>query len=211
MSNGISPAATYRHPLVGAGYDLLARLVFAPVGGLDALRAAALDEMGLAPGMHVLELGCGTGALTAAMLERGAVVTAVDQSEPMLRRARRRAPAATFATCELTTYRPARRFDRVLFAFVLHELDAAARRVALTLARDALAPGGAVTIVDHALPTMGLVPRAVSALVHGFEPATVVDVLRDGFAPELADTGLVTARRLSLAAGLAVAMRCRPG
>jgi hypothetical protein len=104
MSNGISPAATYRHPLVGAGYDLLARLVFAPVGGLDALRAAALDEMGLAPGMHVLELGCGTGALT-----------------------------------------------------------------------------------------------------------TVVDVLRDGFAPELADTGLVTARRLSLAAGLAVAMRCRPG
>ncbi|MBI1915267.1 MAG: class I SAM-dependent methyltransferase [Planctomycetes bacterium] len=42
--------------------------------------------------MRVLELGCGTGGITRLLLERGVAVTAVDGSERMLARARRRAP-----------------------------------------------------------------------------------------------------------------------
>src|SRR5690242_15239305 len=96
--------STYEQPLIGYGYDLLSRLVFAPVGGLDALREAALDAIDVRPGMRVLELGCGTGALTRKLLARGAQVTAVDWSGPMLQRARRRAPAATFEEAEITAY-----------------------------------------------------------------------------------------------------------
>ena len=42
----------------------------------DALAAAAAP----APGAAVLEIGCGTGAVTARLVARGAIVTALDQS-----------------------------------------------------------------------------------------------------------------------------------
>lgn len=199
---------SYRHPLVGYGYDLLSRLVFAPVGGLAALRDEALAAFGLEAGMHVLELGCGTGALTQRLLARGLDVTAVDQSEVMLRLARGRAPAATFAQAEITQYRPGRRYQRVLFSFVLHELDAASRGQALSLARECLTPDGAVAIIDHALPPAGLIPRAMSAFVHAFEPPSIVDWLRDGFDAELAAARLVPVVKQPLARGTAIAMLC---
>ena len=40
------------------------------------------------PGHSVLELGCGTGSLARLMTERGADVTGIDISEPMLAVAR---------------------------------------------------------------------------------------------------------------------------
>src|SRR4051812_26307799 len=96
--------ASYGSPLVGYGYDLLSRFVFASVGGLDALREGALAAIDIRSGMRVLELGCGNGVLTQKLVARGADVTAVDRSQRMLVRARRRAPAATFEQCEITAY-----------------------------------------------------------------------------------------------------------
>lgn len=200
---------SYSNPLIGAGYDALARFVFAPVGGLDALREAALDAIELQPGMRVLELGCGTGGLTRELLARGAAVTAVDQSGPMLKRARRRAPAAVFEQSEITAYAPPGRFDRVLFAFVLHELDVAARQRALSLARAALALGGRAAIVDHAIPPGGVLPRAVSAFVHSFEPASARSWSRGGYDAELASAGLTVESKRSLARGTAIAILAR--
>jgi 2-polyprenyl-3-methyl-5-hydroxy-6-metoxy-1,4-benzoquinol methylase len=37
------------------------------------------------PGMHILEIGCGTGTLTTMMAARGATVTGIDASPAMLR------------------------------------------------------------------------------------------------------------------------------
>lgn len=205
-----SLAASYAQPWIACGYDLLSRAVFAPVGGLDALRELALDHMQLSTGMQVLELGCGSGGFTAKLVERGASVTAVDRSEPMLRRARQRAPRASFERSELTAYVPTRRYARVLFGFVLHELDADGRQRALQLASRALESNGAIVIVDHALPSHGLMAKAVSACVHGFEPATTRAWLRDGYDAELARAGLIAPTKRSLAQGTAVAMLCRP-
>lgn len=200
--------AAYTHPFIGAGYDLLSRLVFAPLGGLATLRAQALDTLGLRRGVRVLELGCGTGSLTRLLIERGAVVTAVDQSEVMLRRAQKRAPRATFERSEITVYQPRESYDWVLFSFVLHELDEPSRRRAFDLARGAVRPGGAIAIIDHALPSHGLLPRAMSAFVHAFEPTTVVDWLRHGFVGEIEAAGLRVTTRQELAGGTAVAMVC---
>ncbi|MCP2246562.1 class I SAM-dependent methyltransferase [Lentzea aerocolonigenes] len=70
------------------GYDLLVGL---NPGYHQALRRSA-RALGLRPGMRVLDLGCGTGASTAALVAAvpGLEVVAVDASEGMLSRARRK-------------------------------------------------------------------------------------------------------------------------
>jgi ubiquinone/menaquinone biosynthesis C-methylase UbiE len=201
---------SYRRPYVAAGYDALARAVFAPVGGLEALRDQALDHIGVRPGTRVLELGCGTGGVTRKLLGRGARVTAVDWSEVMLRRARDRAPEARFEVSELTAYAPDRAYDLVVLCFVLHELDPADRARALAVASDALVPGGRLGVVDHALPRRGLVARAASALVHAFEPPSVTAWLRGDVAAELRAAGFAPGTPRSLASGMAVAVVGEP-
>jgi SAM-dependent methyltransferase len=50
-----------------------------------------LAEAGVAPGMRVLEVGCGAGRTACALAAMGCKVTGVDRSEAMLANARRRA------------------------------------------------------------------------------------------------------------------------
>src|SRR4051812_24662033 len=55
--------------------------------------APQLAELaGVAAGQRVLDVGCGPGALTAELVDRGADVSAVDPSEPFVEAARERYP-----------------------------------------------------------------------------------------------------------------------
>ncbi len=54
-----------------------------------------LDAAGLGAG-HVTDLGCGSGILAAALIERGCTVTGVDISDAMIDLARTTAPTGTF-------------------------------------------------------------------------------------------------------------------
>ncbi len=56
------------------------------------LRRRSLDwlDEAFGPGMHVLEVGCGTGTEAVHLAARGVEVTAIDISEEMVRRAERR-------------------------------------------------------------------------------------------------------------------------
>src|SRR5437588_5690521 len=59
---------------------------------------------------RILELGCGTGRVTAVLV-RHADVTATDLLVEMLRRALRRAPAANFIAADLRQFAFAEQFD----------------------------------------------------------------------------------------------------
>ena len=48
-----------------------------------------LDFAGVKAGERVLDVGCGTGVITAALAERGCMVVGLDASEPYLEGARR--------------------------------------------------------------------------------------------------------------------------
>lgn len=211
MSNA-ELAASYQRRFVADAYDALAAVVFAPVGGVAAIRRAALDHAGIAAGERVLELGCGSGGVTRLLCARGARVTAVDWSAPMLQKAARRAPTARFERAEITAYAATAPVDVVLFSFVLHELDEAGRGRALAVARRALEAGGRLAIVDHASPTRGVTARAMSRLVHGVEPATSRGPwLADGGAErELRGHGFAPGRRVALASGMAFALVATP-
>ncbi|MBL8956602.1 MAG: class I SAM-dependent methyltransferase [Myxococcaceae bacterium] len=209
MSKNEALEASYQNPLIGHGYDALSWLIYSPLGGRETLRREALDAVGVAAGQRVLELGCGSGGLTRRLVERGARVTSVDWSGPMLRLARTRAPAATFVRSELTAFVPAETFDLVLFAFVLHELEPGERAAALRVARAAIGPGSRLAVVDHAEPARGAVARGVFKLMVGFEPRSMSAWARGGFDDELGAAGFAVETSTSLARGTARVVTAR--
>jgi SAM-dependent methyltransferase len=110
------------------------------------LAPAFLRWLAAPPSGHWLEVGCGTGALTAAILEQGAAsVVAVDPSPPFIEHARRRNPdaRASFVNvgADALPGRPGG-FDAVVSGLVLNFLPQPERAVADMRAR--LRPGGLV-------------------------------------------------------------------
>lgn len=108
-----------------------------------------LDRAGIAPGVRVLDVGCGNGALSRAAASRGASVTGVDISAPMLDRARAHAAAEGVAVefveadAQVATFEG--RFDAVISRFgVMFFADPVAAFANLA---GALEPGGRLAFV----------------------------------------------------------------
>lgn len=171
-------------------YDWMSRGLLAPFGGDTRFRNEVVDAWSVRAGDRVLELGCGTGLMTRILLQRGAVVTGVDRSAPMLVRAKARAPYATFIRTDVTAFRPEGTFDRVILSYILHELDSPARHAALALARAALAPGGMVGVVDFDAGARQPVRTLIDLYLRVAEPPSAREWAANGFSHELAAAGL---------------------
>lgn len=125
--------ATPGQPYIGsADPDEAARLAAQEAGALDELRAALALHTPV-PHARVLELGCGSGVFTQALLAAlpDATVTATDRDETLLSSARQRLAAdvqrgrVTFARADAANLPyPARDFDLVACRCVLmHQPD----------------------------------------------------------------------------------------
>lgn len=172
-------------------YDVGVPAVFFPLGGIRAIREKTLDVLDIKPGTTVLELGCGSAGLTALMIRRGAVVKAVDRSEAMLRRARRRAPGASFTRCDILDFKSDQRFDRVLLAFVLHHMEADARLATLKLARTLLNSGGLIGVLDWAEPGGAVLRLVLHAFLFAVEPGSALDFIKSDFEIQLEQSGFI--------------------
>lgn len=109
---------------VADGYDRVAeRYAEWSAGGEDP-RDGHLSflEVRLPAGAAVLELGCGTGALTTTRLAARFAVTGVDLSGRSIELARRTVPGATFLRADMAAARfPASSFDAVTaFYSIIH-------------------------------------------------------------------------------------------
>jgi ubiquinone/menaquinone biosynthesis C-methylase UbiE len=87
--------------------------------------ASLIDEAcsigGLEAGSRVLDIGCGTGKLTAALAERGLDVEAVDPGPRMVEIARRHVPTARFHIAGFEEAElPSEAFDAVFSALAFH-------------------------------------------------------------------------------------------
>ncbi|SPE40668.1 Methyltransferase type 11 [Candidatus Sulfopaludibacter sp. SbA3] len=105
------------------------------------------DLLGLlAPraGERILDVGCGTGQLTAEIAAAGAVVTGIDSSEAMVEQARRNAPGLDFEVHDVCRLPYREEFDAVFSNAVLHWVPQA-EEAAAAMARS-LKPGGRLVV-----------------------------------------------------------------
>jgi ubiquinone/menaquinone biosynthesis C-methylase UbiE len=126
--------------------------------------ADVLRRAGIAPGMRVLDIGCGVGdvsLLAAEMVSSSDAVVGVDRSEQAVAVARQRAAAAGmnhvhFEASELDAFSPDQQFDAIIGRLVLAYLpdpSATLRRLSAFLR-----PGGTMAFQEMALPLMRSVP-----------------------------------------------------
>lgn len=109
---------------------------------------AIVDGAAIGPGVETLEIGCGTGMLTAVLVERGARVVAIDVSAELLEHACSKglpADRVSWVVGSFETESFDRRFDAVVGSSVLHHLDVPC---ALDHIRDLMEPGGRLAFAE---------------------------------------------------------------
>ena len=137
-------------------------------GCVAKLHTAVADAAVARAGDSVLEIGCGTGAVTAMLLARGAEITALDQAPEMLQQAMSRlgsdAPVRWLEqTASEIDRLPRGAFDSVVLSLCLSDMSAAERGFVLREAALRLAVGGRLVVADevHAIAPF---PRFVQRL-----------------------------------------------
>ncbi|MEI2765174.1 MAG: methyltransferase domain-containing protein [Dermatophilaceae bacterium] len=178
-------------------YDLVTKAAFLGRRGAAYRRLAGLAAA--RPGDRVLDLGCGTGALTEAMTRAvgpGGSVLGIDPSEPMCRHAARAVPGATFRVMGAEALDlPDRSVDVVVSALAVHHVADAARSTAFAEAARVLRPGGRLMVADFRPPTgrLGaLVALALAGHAMGHDPGDELVGLARGAGLQVLDVHRVT-------------------
>ena len=101
-----------------------------------------MDLLTAAPGSRVIDLGCGNGALTRKLAQRGYDVLGIDASPQMIELARADAPELAFEQGDAVRFSLSRPADAIFSNAVFHWIGAGEQdALAANLARN-LAPGG---------------------------------------------------------------------
>jgi len=135
-----------------ADYDAQRRRL---VPSFTLFYGTAVDLLGLRGGKigRVLDLGAGTGLLSAAVLERypDAKLVLLDGSAEMLNHAEDRLPGAsvTMVTRDLREELPAGPFDAIVSALAIHHLEHPDKRDLFARVHRALRPGGVFVNAEH--------------------------------------------------------------
>eukprot|EP00828_Plagiopyla_frontata_P031179 TRINITY_DN41011_c0_g1_i2.p1 TRINITY_DN41011_c0_g1~~TRINITY_DN41011_c0_g1_i2.p1 ORF type:complete len:338 (+),score=86.26 TRINITY_DN41011_c0_g1_i2:66-1079(+) len=145
-------------------YARFAHLYDAVVGPfLRPIHRAVVHE--LPRSGRVLDLCCGTGALTAMVAARTGCAVGVDNSPAMIARAGAVRPDVEFIRADATSQPFGENvFDGVTLSFALHEKDSDTGRAMLEEARRVLRPGGLLLVADYRTSRTGLGPAAKHAV-----------------------------------------------
>jgi ubiquinone/menaquinone biosynthesis C-methylase UbiE len=131
------------------GYDVLTRVL-----GMTEPYDAFVAHAQLTDGLHVLEIGCGTGNVTlrAKRAAPGADVTATDPDPLALARAQRKLRGLTGVRFERAYAQELpfgdAQFDRALSSMMLHHLDDEVKAAAAAEIYRVLRPGGVLHVLD---------------------------------------------------------------
>jgi len=148
---------THRHFVPAAGADWLLPLYdpFTRLLGTASALARLVEQAQLGAGQRVLDLGCGTGALTlvAKRAQPGIEIVGLDPDPKALARATRKAAREGLAITFQQGFGDALpfadgSFDRVLSSFMFHHLESEQKPAVLREVRRVLRPGGRLHLLD---------------------------------------------------------------
>lgn len=148
-------------------YDPLTRLL-----GAERVRARLLDAANIQAGEQVLDLGCGTGALSLLLKRRqpAARVVGLDPDAKALALAEEKRREAGCEIEWLQGYAgrapfPAHSFDHVVSSLMIHHLTSEQKREAFRDVLRLLRPGGRFHLLDFG-PARGVLERGLTAVFH---------------------------------------------
>lgn len=130
-----------------AFFDRLAPQWDADIIRHDDVIAAILDGAGVHPGVHVLDVACGTGVLVPDYLQRNvASVTGVDISAEMIRIASEKFPQENveFLCCDVENLETPRKFDCIMVYNAFPHFPDPENLIRVLAGM--LAPGGTLTV-----------------------------------------------------------------
>src|SRR2546423_311364 len=102
--------------------------------------ASVIELLAPEAGERILDLGCGTGHLTAQIAARGAAVVGIDRSPEMIATARRDYPRLRFEVADAESFRFAEPFDAVFSNAAIHWMKD--QQAVAAAVWQALKPGG---------------------------------------------------------------------
>jgi SAM-dependent methyltransferase len=167
--------AQHRHGYIpAAGHDWLLPFYdpFNWLLGGDALRRPLIEQASIQPGQRILDIGCGTGALTILLkrLHHDADVVGLDPDPKALEIARRKSRRADLPIEFVVGFAdrldyPDAAFDRVFSSLMLHHLDRDQKLATLREVRRVLKDAGTLHVLDFGPPRSALA-RAFGPLLH---------------------------------------------
>jgi demethylmenaquinone methyltransferase/2-methoxy-6-polyprenyl-1,4-benzoquinol methylase len=194
-------------------YNILIKYCFLPFGGEARCRAELLAPVEFAPGEKILDLCCGTGGATCAILKQAgddSHITGLDLSVGQLRVATRRPElrrvqfVAGDAAC--SPFQNAS-FDKVFITHAIHEMARDARRAVLAEAQRILKDDGRLIILELDRPRSLWVRLFIGLwffywLPFNFETPTRRDMLKHGVIEEVREAGFRKATKDSKCGGV---------
>jgi tRNA (cmo5U34)-methyltransferase len=128
--------------------------MYAEVPGYDRLQTETARATAGGEVREILELGIGTGETARRVLEQhpDARLTGVDESPPMLERARELLPSATLVAARLQDPLPPYGYDLAVSALAVHHLTAAEKRDLFARVAAVLRPGSRFVLADVVVP-----------------------------------------------------------
>jgi ubiquinone/menaquinone biosynthesis C-methylase UbiE len=142
----------------GAAYDVMTTLT-----NIGAFYRQVMGEVSFEPGMHVLDMGCGTGTFALAVADKvgpTGKVCGVDISQAQISRAIQKAGGSAVplefrqGSMDAVPFADAA-FDVVVSLVAFHHATSAVRRGALREAVRVLKPGGTFVLADLNAPKPG--------------------------------------------------------
>ncbi|GHE29235.1 methyltransferase type 11 [Streptosporangium violaceochromogenes] len=118
-----------------------ARVYDSSFGYVSAHGAPLVDLLDPQPGERVVDLGCGTGVLSAEITSRGARVLGIDRSPAMIEKALAQYPGLDFIVGDGRDFTVAQPYDAVFSNAALHWMNRDPDAV-IAGVREALTPGG---------------------------------------------------------------------
>ena len=143
--------------LPAAGHDVFLPLYDPLVSflGFDRARQELISQANIAPGQHILDIGCGTGTLAVLLKRRypDVQIVGLDPDPKALGRAKNKVRRAAISVqldqgfADELPYKE-ESFDRVLSSFMFHHLAGQDREKTLREVSRVLKPGGSFHLLD---------------------------------------------------------------